>query len=74
MTVQPPEPDAAGVRRLLEQAREVLDAHPYPGDGACGGCLAGWSRLVPSPCEQARWAAAVLQHYGRSPGGPSETR
>ena len=49
--------------QLIRDARAILTSHTANDEGFCGGCLAQWDRLVLHPCQQARWAAAVIDRY-----------
>jgi hypothetical protein len=49
--------------QLIRDARAILASHTANDDGFCDGCLGQWARLVPHPCQQARWAAAVIERY-----------
>ena len=63
-----PAPDPAAVdaeasQAMLDRAAVLLATHTAR-DGRCGGCLDAWERWAPYPCEQRRWAVAVLERYG----------
>jgi hypothetical protein len=60
--------DGDGIQRLCAAAAEVLRQHAPDEDGWCTGCLGLWGRLVPFPCESAKWAAAVRAAYPDPPG------
>jgi hypothetical protein len=47
---------------LLDRAVMVLGTHGEC-HGMCGGCIELWARLTPFPCEQRRWAVAVVERY-----------
>lgn len=38
----------------------LLNVHRADSDGICVGCLKFYQHLKPYPCEQARWAAAIV--------------
>ncbi|GAA0923272.1 hypothetical protein Vau01_038940 [Virgisporangium aurantiacum] len=51
---------------ILDRAAAVLAVHTDD-NGMCAGCLGAWARLAPSPCEQRRWAASVVERYANRP-------
>jgi hypothetical protein len=67
MTLGPPTDADA---RLVRAAVLIAASHVADG-GLCGGCRVVWSRLVPFPCPQRRWADAVLGEYGSADGSGS---
>jgi hypothetical protein len=58
--------DTVAVRAVLGRAVAALAMHTGS-HGMCAGCLEAWARLAPFPCEQQRWAAAVIERYGGPP-------
>ena len=50
--------------RVLDAAHSILADHVAGVDGFCTGCREQWSRLVPAPCEQSRWALLVVETHG----------
>jgi hypothetical protein len=59
-------PDRDAIERLLAAAAEALRQHTPDEFGRCAGCLSLWRRLVPFPCETAKWAQAVRAAYDDS--------
>jgi hypothetical protein len=60
--------DGPGTERLLAAAHEAHREHTADELGRCAECLSRWRRLVPFPCETAKWARAVRAAYGERPG------
>jgi hypothetical protein len=58
-----------GTDRVIASAVSVLRYHTPDAGGCCLGCLAWWRRLVPFPCEQAKWAMRVRAAYRDKPDG-----
>ena len=61
---------AAELADLVATARATLAVH-LNDNGFCRGCDHHFGQLKPHPCEQGRWAAAVIEHAtpgaGRDP-------
>lgn len=58
------DPAARGaLDRVLAAAAEVLRLHIPDAHRWCLGCLDTWQRLTPFPCEQAKWANAIIATY-----------
>jgi hypothetical protein len=51
---------ASDTTDLVSTARATLAVHVDDG-GFCRGCHHHFGQLKPHPCEQARWAAAVIE-------------
>jgi hypothetical protein len=62
--------DAEAVRPVLDSAAAVLATHTAR-EGMCGGCIELWARLAPFPCDQRRWAVAVVERYGAASRPPA---
>jgi hypothetical protein len=58
------ERDAHAMRDMLTRADAVLATH-LNWKGMCDGCVQIWARLAPLPCEQRRWAMAVIERYDK---------
>lgn len=69
VTTGPPSP-SVGQARWVRVAASLAAVHVAEG-GWCQGCAVVWSRWVPFPCPQRRWANAVLCEYGDDDGPDS---
>jgi hypothetical protein len=63
--------EAVAARAVLGRAMAVVATHVDGGDGMCRECLEAWARLAPFPCEQRRWAVAVIERYAGPPSSPT---